>query len=520
MKNWTKILTLIACLSLLFSLVAVAADDGRYVKVTAYEVNIRSGASTEDPVIGRADYGESYAVLSTKNGWYQVSLGRDQVGWIHSSLVNEGSRFQSSNPTIEVVEAKADPLNVRGGNSTSYDIITTIAPGTTYPLLQTSGDWVQIRLPDERTGWVAKWLVDVREAKQKDSAQAEQRKATVLADTLNVRADGSLEANVLGTLTQGEIVAVQAQDGDWTEIDFHGAKGFVASEFLRLPDQPAPQAKAESPSDAQVDAPTLTLQEPTNIRSGPGTNFALLRTGAKGTKFPITGQSGNWFEIALEGGKAAWVAGWLTKVNGSLDGVAVKSHSLDNELRGKTIVLDAGHGGFDVGAVGPVTGVFEKDITLSLTRILYNKLLATGANVVLTRPDDQFVSLRDRVVIAEQQQADVFVSLHYNTHPDPKVSGTMTFYYDEDGEDHELANIVQEELVKAVGLPDMGTRFGDYAVLRDNPQTAILIETAFLSNPQEEMLCKDSGTQEKAAEAVFQGLVRYFEQENKQDGNP
>lgn len=510
MKNWKKTLTLIACLSLLFSLVAFAADDGRYVKVTAYEVNIRSGASTEDPVIGQADYGDSYAVLSSANGWYQVRFGQEQTGWIHASLVNEGGRFQSSNPTIEVVEAKADRLNVRGGSSTSYEVITTITPGATYPLLQTSGDWVQIRLPDERTGWVAKWLVEVREAKAKTSAQEEQHKATVIAAQLNVRSQASLDADVLGVLKQGDIAVVTDHQNDWTEILFHGAKGFVASEFLLMPDQSAPPATgADTP---QGNGPTLTLPEPVNIRSGPGTNFTLLRTGAKGSTFPITGRSGNWYEIALEGGTSAWIAGWLTNVNGTPDSIPVKSHSLDNRLRGKTIVLDAGHGGIDVGAVGPISGVFEKDINLSLTRILYNKLLTTGADVVLTRPDDRYVSLADRVEISRQQAADVFVSLHYNTHPDPKLSGTMTFYYEENGHDHRLAKLMQEELVAAVQLPDLGARFGDYQVLRDNPHTAVLVETAFLTNPEEELIAKDPATQEKAAEAMFQALIRYFEE--------
>ncbi|MGZ4122166.1 MAG: SH3 domain-containing protein, partial [Tumebacillaceae bacterium] len=459
MKNKKRLFILVVCLSLAFSLVAFAADETRYVKVTAYDVNIRSGAGTEQPVVGHAQYGDTYEVAAVQNGWYQVKLNQGQTGWISASLVTEGSYFTSSNPTIQTAEATADNLNVRDGASTSYEVITTISPGTTYPLLQTSGDWIQIRLPDERTGWVNKSFVKVAESKAKTIAQAEQQEATVIADTLNVRSDKSSDSEVLGTLKQGDIAPVLSKGDDWTQISFQGQKGYVKTQFIRLQGDPAP--KAEQPQSTG-NGPTLKLQGPTNFRSGPGTNFALLQTGAAGDTFAITGKSGQWWEIALQNGKTAWVAGWLVQVSGATTGIKEQKESLDSSLRGKTIVLDPGHGGFDVGAIGHATGLYEKDATLALSRILYNKLLTTGANVVMTRSDDSFVSLSDRVNISKDKQADLFVSLHYNTNPDPSLSGSITYYYNAQGADHQLADLVEKDLVQTLGLPDLGTRFGDY----------------------------------------------------------
>ncbi|MGZ4107268.1 MAG: SH3 domain-containing protein, partial [Tumebacillaceae bacterium] len=112
MKNKKRLFILVVCLSLAFSLVAFAADETRYVKVTAYDVNIRSGAGTEQPVVGHAQYGDTYEVSAVQNGWYQVKLDQGQTGWISASLVKEGSYFTSSNPTIQTAEATADNLNV------------------------------------------------------------------------------------------------------------------------------------------------------------------------------------------------------------------------------------------------------------------------------------------------------------------------------------------------------------------------------------------------------------------------
>jgi N-acetylmuramoyl-L-alanine amidase len=511
-KNKKRMLILVVSLSLVFSLVAFAADETRYVKVTAYDVNIRGGAGTEQPVVGHAQYGDTYQVISVQNGWYQVKLSQDQTGWISTSLVKEGGYFATSNPTIETAEATTANLNVRDGASTSYDVITTISPGTTYPLLQTSGDWIQIRLPDERTGWVNKSFIKKDESKAKTIAKAEQQEGTVIADTLNVRSSDSEDAPILGALKQGDIVHVQNKGDAWTKISFQNQFGYVKSDYIRLQGDPTPQAQQPP---ATGNGPTLQLNGPTNFRSGPGTNFALLQTGAAGDTFSIVGKSGQWWEIALENGKKAWVANWLVQVSGSSSGVPERNESLDSSLRGKTIVLDAGHGGFDVGAIGGTTGLYEKDATLALTRILYNKLVTTGATVVMTRSDDHFVSLNDRVNISKEKKADLFVSLHYNTNPDPKLSGTITYYYNEQGADHTLANLVEKDLTKSLGLPDLGTRFGDFYVLRENPQTAILIETSFLSNARDEAMAKDQTLEEKAAEGMFQAIVSYLDGQNR-----
>lgn len=452
MKRGWVVLRWLAALSsvpLVFSLVGASADEGRFVRVTAEDVNIRAGGSTETAVIGQAEYGESFHVLGTADGWYHVRIDATQTGWISAALVSETKRFGALQDEMETVEATASVVNVRGGASLLYEVVGQIQPGTSYPLLQRSGDWAQVRLPSERTGWVHTDYVRVAAAPTRDVAAAERAR------------------------TGGE----------------------------------PPLA---SPASNSQNAPTATLRERTNLRSGPGLNHAVIRVGAAGHVYPILAQAGNWLQVALADGQRAWVANWLPTLSGSLATVPVQQTVLDSSLRGRTIVLDPGHGGVDVGAVGRRSGVFEKDLALSVSRQLYNKLQATGAHVVLTRPDDRFVSLADRVFLAESQRADVFLSLHFNTHHDPGLTGSMTFYYSPNGADRQLATMIQQELTATLGLPDLGARYGDYYVLRENSQTAVLVELGFLTNAGDEGVAQDLGRQERAAEGLFRALVRHL----------
>jgi N-acetylmuramoyl-L-alanine amidase len=114
------------------------------------------------------------------------------------------------------------------------------------------------------------------------------------------------------------------------------------------------------------------------------------------------------------------------------------------------------------------------------------------------------------VEISHYNFADAFVSLHYNSANDPRASGILTFYYGQ--KDIGLANTVHKELVSAgTGLPVGNVRFGDYHVLRENKQPAILVELGFLSNPFDEMTVRSNSFQSKAAIGIMNGLARYFQ---------
>jgi N-acetylmuramoyl-L-alanine amidase len=181
------------------------------------------------------------------------------------------------------------------------------------------------------------------------------------------------------------------------------------------------------------------------------------------------------------------------------------------ELKGRTIVVDAGHGGSSEGAIGPL-GTREKDVTLQWARLLKEELMKQGAIVALTRDTDRTVDLYERIDFARAQRADFLISLHANALPDgenPFVRhGTGTYYYQSTA--RAAAEILHRHLLKAGGLRDDGLYFANLAVTRPTLFPAVLIEGAFLIDPPEEILLRSEPFLRKMSRAIVDGLREYY----------
>lgn len=183
-----------------------------------------------------------------------------------------------------------------------------------------------------------------------------------------------------------------------------------------------------------------------------------------------------------------------------------------------TVVVDAGHGGRDSGAVGP-TGVQEKDMTLLYAKSVAYYLRKAGHNVVMTRETDRDFAgaaysegedLAARVKVANDANADVFISIHMNANDDPAAKGTETYSYPGSQNGAHLAQLVQKQVVFFADTLDRGAKTASFYVLRNTKMTAILVEAAFISNPQEEQLLADHAFRVKVAVGVFEGVQQYL----------
>jgi len=216
------------------------------------------------------------------------------------------------------------------------------------------------------------------------------------------------------------------------------------------------------------------------------------------------------------------------------------------------VVIDAGHGGSQRGAVG-VSGSSEKDLVLEVAKRA-RRMLANVADidVVMTRLEDDEVELEGRVDMANQVRADLFVSIHANFFTSPSLGGVETFFHSIEASGDEarrvascenapkgkpgraapdtlslilqdmqsaeklrdssrLAHLVQEQLAAAVPFENRGVMQADFTVLRGTGMPSILIELGFLSNPREEKTLKDPLVQEKIAHAILKGVLEYWE---------
>ena len=228
-----------------------------------------------------------------------------------------------------------------------------------------------------------------------------------------------------------------------------------------------------------------------------------------------------------------------------------------NDAHGRDVIvaIDAGHGGVDPGSIGK-GGTREKHVTLAIARRLKERIdREPGMRAVLTRDNDTFVELRDRIVRARRQQADMFVSVHADSYRDRSVVGSSVYVLsargasDEsarwladrenaadlvggvslDDKDSVLASVlldlsqgasmsasfgaaqkVMDELDRIGNVTRRGVKSAGFLVLKSPDIPSILVETAFISNPTEESRLGNARHQQRLAEAIYQGVRGYF----------
>lgn len=175
-----------------------------------------------------------------------------------------------------------------------------------------------------------------------------------------------------------------------------------------------------------------------------------------------------------------------------------------------TIAVDPGHGGSNRGAQGP-TGVYEKTLTLRIASKLRRLLIAAGAKVVMTRTDDTSEDMIERTRMLEQADPDLLVSIHLNSSADPIHAGGTSTYYRYIGF-RPLSQAILKHML-ALGLPEYGNvgRF-NFALNGPTDYPNALVETLFISNPEEEMKALDPAFQEKIARAILAGINDFLKQ--------
>lgn len=176
------------------------------------------------------------------------------------------------------------------------------------------------------------------------------------------------------------------------------------------------------------------------------------------------------------------------------------------------VVIDAGHGGRDTGAIG-ISGLQEKECTLYIARKCGEILLQQGLSIKQTRENDSYIGLSERAKIANESDAKYFVSIHINSAEVSTARGTEIYALSRGKEDEKLADEVLNSMVEAIKLPNRGVKFANFAVLRETSMPAILIEVGFISNPIEEELIRKDEFKDKVALSICHGILKYMGRE-------
>ncbi len=184
---------------------------------------------------------------------------------------------------------------------------------------------------------------------------------------------------------------------------------------------------------------------------------------------------------------------------------------VDNPLKGKTIIIDPGHGGEDTGAIGP-GDIHEKDVVLPMSFYLKEMLEEEGANVIMTRSEDVFINLYDRPEQIDQYNADFFISIHVNAHAHnaqaTEIHGLMTLYNYAHNE--ELAEIMLSTMDELTELPAFRTWRRNIAVTRHPHIPGVLVEAGYLMHPEDNWYILHPRGQKDLAAAMKEGIKKYF----------
>ncbi len=483
-----------------------AQPELRQVKVTGNVVNVRSGPSTTDSRITQVKQGEEYTIVAQQDEWLQIALANGQKGWIagwlgqaeekttptgHNYQDKAGNEKQNSDDKVDegtetpgtsgnrFFTARYD-MYLYYGPDIRFPKVRAIAKGGILQLLTVQQDWYEVSLGDETTGWIERSSVSDRGSvdRQKDNEEDETR---------DKEQKGIYETRVGHNGGNLSIVVKSSEP--------------IIYDIMQL----------QNPSRLVIDLPGQILTIPEE-----GQQLAVDDNLVKQIRLGQFEQ--DIVRVVLDVDENIGY-----KLNNLDNGRTLEISVTPPSLAGRKIVIDPGHAGrtlwgaSDPGAIG-YSGTYEKEVVLDIGLKLAELLKETGAEVIMTRKGNTNLSLEDRARVANNN-ADLFVSIHANASPSRRLKGSTTYFYapswsaslsSQRNERYKLANLIQGELVNAADTADLGVREENFSVLRNTKVPSVLVETAFISNAEEEILLRNPGFQQKIAKGIARGIERYL----------
>lgn len=414
-------------------------------------------------------------------------------------LLTMGSFIVLANENTVVVEA--DILNVRYGPGLSHEVLTKAEEKDRLYVLGEENKWYKVQLENGNIGWVASWLVD-----NNNLINKKDKFVRVNTPSVNIRQFANSESKILGVVHENTELQVLYEDGIWYQILYMGQVAWIHGDYTDTIDE---LSKNDTTNNKSI---VMAGNQQTNVRLEPSLDSEIIYASEPNEEFIYLETVDNWYHIELSEGRKGYIASSVSSIIDNYqpdENLNISNIGKVNSLAEATIVIDAGHGGNDSGAISANKSIYEKDLTLDTAILLKNRLEDAGTNVILTRNKEHYVSLDERVSISQQNNADAFISLHYDAvEQSDTMSGTTTYYQIESNLD--LAQTVNKYLKNQGTLPNNGVRTADYKVLRENTQPAILLELGYMNHHMDTKLINSSSYQATIVEAIYQGLTEYY----------
>ncbi|WP_113930708.1 SH3 domain-containing protein [Bacillus sp. P14.5] len=471
--------------------------------------NLRSQPSLNSLVVTQATKGTQLTAVKEQresNGetWYNA-LYNGKLIWVHESVVAASSI--KLNTTINIRTQRGI---VRSGATYQYPVKRILSYSDRVTLLaehvnSSNEKWINVQLQDGTKGWVPEYEVKTDYSKVYALQKAVLRKG----------ANGNY--SIAEHLELNETLLVLRELNEWLNVETpDGIRGWVnKAQISNISIQ-----SLTKPSISNVGKDTyITWQKPSEFNLAYSTlsnNSIRIFGGLTDLVLPTSYPKGvsSISSQTLSDGKKAMVVTFASGYSYTLrdynEKLSIKV--VPKGLAGKKIIIDAGHGGRDSGAIG-VTGLYEKEVNLYTALYLKEELERAGAIVKLTRSNDTFLELHERTDISNNSDYDAFISIHGDSYT-RNSAGSTTFYNKSVNfngpKSYLLGKAVQNNMVSHIGTANRGVKEQLFYVNRENELPSILVELAFLSNPNEEAKLKTENFRRQAALGIRKGLEEYF----------
>ncbi|MBB5149073.1 MULTISPECIES: N-acetylmuramoyl-L-alanine amidase [Ureibacillus] len=458
---------------------------------------------------------------SVTRGQFASFIARAKEEKYRLELPVQGVQVPNEKDAIGTVAATVDYLNVRTSTDTSTNAnrIGQINKGTKLPLFEIQPGWFKVMYKDQYAYISRDYAQVVDEAGQ---PLGKVQKHVIAVGKVNVYKSSNTNSKVIGSFNADEQIPVYKTVGDWYLTEKDGVPGYVQASATKQPvvekpvDPPVkdpvetPPVKDPVDKDPVVETPTYTTNtigrvttNALNIREKADATSNSLGTLNKGEIVAVHSISGNWANITTKNGTKGYVHKTYLKL----------INQKGSPVKDRVIIIDAGHGGKDPGAAS--NGAVEKEITLKVATVVKNRLEADGAKVIMTRTGDTYPTLEDRVKIALNNYAEVFVSIHVNSASNESAKGTETYYSVAGNvnieEDETLAKAINDQIVKNADMKDRGVKKQDYYVIRNMILPSVLVELGFITNPEDRAKLTDHEYVEIFGDSIYKGIVEYYQ---------
>jgi N-acetylmuramoyl-L-alanine amidase len=522
---------------------------------------MRVGRNLSYDVVANVKLWQRLTYIDSAEGWVKVQDAAGNVGWVNGKdvyLSDQNIDFSlQAMYTVRENDWAMDYYKVREVNNwgeglplrqaadTVSAVVRNLHVGDRMKVLAIpGGDYVQVMLPDGATGWVSRTYLRMAPGIPTESVELTQTGPGVLRlvlDGLTAPAQVSASAGLLSVslaananrlaslrVAQSGVASVTAESGRL-------AVRFDSSFQQRVVEQTADHLVIEiRPVVASVEHLSQSDREIYRFHVAGAVTPSARRSGgdilvtvpgarlADGTTLP-DGLSATSTATGLSG-KVTSNRSYALKL--TADGFDLVLFAPG--LAGKTIVIDPGHGGVETGAIGP-TGLYEKDANLGIALKLKPLLEAAGARVLMTRTADTrcaspaelagaadplHYDLNCRTVVANTGGADLFLSIHNNASSTTTVRGSEAYFTSDNlnaPQSQVLARLLESNMTTALGTYNRGIGDEDFYVIKYTNAPAALAEVAYITNGAEENLLKMDLFRQQTAQALFQGVQHFFD---------